>query len=294
MGSPLGVGATTHQTGLGDRLEFMAALNIERTFLLPGFVGLAAHCIADSRVARALVQAHNRLVYDLCTQAEGLLFVPVVLPHEPEWSIKELRRWQGLTTIRAVVSRPTTIDPRPYRQGMRNPLLSYLADQGLVLMLHGATGYHQVSPMADLFEDYRFTHVLSHPFEHMTALTDLIATGAMKAGLKVGLIEAGCGWVPWFLNRLQEHFDYTGGCASIGIDVLELSRERLLLGVEPADPGIPDMLSADLLDILAFGSDFPHWDAVKPKEVEALAVRYGPDVAHRFFSENADRFFFRD
>jgi hypothetical protein len=292
-GSPLGIGATTHQDGLTERLEFMSRLNITRAFLLPGFVGLTAHMVSDPAVARALAHAHNEVVHGLSQQAGQLVFAPVVLPDDPDWSVAQLRRWQQSNPLTAVVSRPTTKQVRPYADAAKNPLLRYLLDEGIVLMLHGATGYHQASPMADLFDDYRWTHVFSHPFEHMTALADLIGTGVMSDGLKVGVIEAGCGWVPWFLDRLQDHFTHTGGCQPVNIDVHALVHERLLLGIEPADSGVPGMLTADLGDILAFGSDFPHWDAAKPDDVAGLVDRYGPDVSHRILYQNAHDFYQR-
>jgi hypothetical protein len=44
----------------------------------------------------------------------------------------------------------------------------------------------------------------SHPFGQMVALADLFGSGALDGGLRVALVEAGCGWIAWFLDRLQE------------------------------------------------------------------------------------------
>jgi hypothetical protein len=291
VGSPLGIAAATHVSDHAERVAFMAELNIVRTLLLPGFVGLAALNHPDPGARTALARAHNDLVYDISCEVAQIEFVPVILPGDPDWSLRELRRWQDRVGLRAVVSRPTTSVARPYRDGMDMPVLDHLARAGIVLVLHAATGYHQVSPMADAFDDYRMTHVFSHPFEHMLALADLIGGGALAGGLRVAIVEAGCGWLPWFATRLQEHFDHTGGLPDRSVDVDELIGRQILLGVEPSDAGIDAVLARFGPSVLSFGSDFPHWDAAQPQDLARLRDRLGPHDTARIVFHNAHDFF---
>jgi hypothetical protein len=270
----------------------MESMNIHRAFLLPGFVGLGALDHPDPLAGRILAQAHNRLVFDIADQADEIEFVPVVIPDNPEWSIRELKRWQTQRPVRAVVSRPTTRHARPYGGEIARPLLDYLIETQTVLMLHGATGYHQASPMADSFTDYRYTHVFSHPFEQMIALADLVGSRVLDAGLRVAIVEAGCGWLPWFAGRLQEHFDHTGGLPRIDLDVTELLRRQIILSVEPGDPGIEHVI-AELGDgLLTFGSDFPHWDAARPEDLKSMADRLTADNTQQLLYQNAFDFFY--
>jgi hypothetical protein len=292
VGSPLGIGATTHVTSLDERVQFMRRMNIAHAFLLPGFVGLAALDHPDRAAGRVLARAHNELVHDLTCEVEQLEFAPVVLPDDPEWSLAELSRWRSRVPVRGVVSRPTTFDPRPYRDGARSPLLAELISSGMPLMLHGATGYHQASPMADLFDDYRMTHVFSHPYEQMVALADLASSGALTDGLRLAVVEAGCGWLPWFAYRLQDHFGVVGGLPRRNVDVVELLRSQVLFSVEPADSGIDAVIDTFGPGLLSFGSDFPHWDAARPEDLTELAERIAPDVVQRLLYQNAYDFFF--
>jgi uncharacterized protein len=292
IGSPLGIGAADHVATLEDRVAFQQKLGIRHAFLLPGFVGLAALDHPDPHARTVLAAAHNELVHHLSSQVAEIEFVPVVLPDDPQWSLAELDRWASRATVRAVVSRPTTHQPRPYRDGTGSPLLARLAETGTVLMLHGATGYHQASPMADQFDDYRLTHVFSHPFEQMLALADLVHSGALEAGLRLAVVEAGCGWLPWFVGRLQEHYDHTGGLPRIDRDVTELLGRQVLLSVEPGDEGIDAVLDRFGAGLLSFGSDFPHWDAARPEDLTTMAARLGPEPTHRILYGNAHRFFF--
>jgi hypothetical protein len=288
-GSPLGIRAADHVDSLADRVAFIGKMGVRHAFLLPGFVGLAALDHPDRHARQVLAAAHNELVHHLSSQVAEIEFVPVVLPEEPEWSLAELRRWG---TVRAVVSRPTTYQPRPYRDGTGSPLLAHLVDTGTVLMLHGATGYHQASPMADQFDDYRLTHVFSHPFEQMLALADLVHSGALDAGLRLAVVEAGCGWLPWFAGRLQEHYDHTGGLPRVDRDVVELLTRQILVSVEPVDDGIEAAVDRFGPGLLAFGSDFPHWDAARPEDLATMADRLGADTTRRVLHDNAEAFFF--
>lgn len=292
IGSPLGIGAADHVATLDDRVAFLQKMGIRHSFLLPGFVGLAALDHPDAAVRPVLAAAHNELIHHLSSQVPEIEFAPVVLPDDPEWSLAELRRWEGRATYRGVVSRPTTHQPRPYRDGTKSPLLAHLVDTGTVLMLHGATGYHQASPMADQFDDYRMTHVFSHPFEQMLALADMVHSGALDDGLRLAVVEAGCGWLPWFAGRLQEHYDHTGGLPDLDRDVADLLNRQVLLSVEPGDEGIDAVLEHFGPNLLAFGSDFPHWDAARPEDLDTMAARIGPEATHHILYANAHRFFF--
>lgn len=292
VGSPLGVKATDSVSGIGERLEFMERLSIRHAFLLPGFVGLSAVNLHDTTARRMLMTAHNRCVHDMAHATSSIEFVPVVAPGDAEWSVQQLERLRSSSLpIRAVVARPTDKCPRPFKDGLENVLLKYLAENDIVLMLHGATGYHQSSPMADVFDDYRLAHVFSHPTEQMIALTDLVMTRSLARGLRIAVLEAGSGWIPWFVGRLQEHFDHTGGCERVDIDVLKALSENVLFSVEPGDRDLESALiqAPDLK--YAFGSDYPHWDAANPTEVDDLAERVGPTRAKEIMYGNAAAFF---
>ena len=59
-------------------------------------------------------------------------------------------------------------------------------------------------------ESYVFHHVISHPFEQMMAMMALICGGVLERHptLKVGFFEAGCSWAPYWIARLDDHFEH--------------------------------------------------------------------------------------
>ena len=288
-GSPLGVGVSDEVATVDARIAYMDTVGVEQAFLTPGFVGFAALTTPDDRARRRLIQASNRLACDLASQTDRLHAVVAVSVDDPEWSIAEVERCRRRTNVHAVIARPTSHRPRPFENAADNPLLNHLVQTGVALFLHTTTGYYQSSPVADLFDDYVMTHALGHPIEQMIALTDILASGIVRSGLRVVVLEAGCAWVPWLLLRLQEHFRHTGGCAPIDVDPVEQARERMLFGVYPNDPGIQFVLDSIGAEVVALMSDYPHWDAMSLDALHELPGRYGGDAARKILFENADR-----
>jgi hypothetical protein len=194
------------------------------------------------------------------------------------WSIREIVRCGA----QAVVCRPTSYAGRPFARF--GELLDHLVQREIPLFLHGGTGYHQRSPLADQADDYAWTHLLSHPGEQMLALADLIGTGALERGLTVAILEAGCAWLPWFLRRAREHFPRRR-------DPLEAVEAGRILTTVPNDPSeIGHAITGGIGGCLCFGSDFPHWDRVDPMDLFAmLETSFGKSVALDILARNASR-----
>jgi uncharacterized protein len=288
-GNPTGTRAVHTTSTLADQQRFLDAQGISVALVQPGFVGLAAPALPDGDLRRRLARAHNDLVIHYASGDPRLRAVPVMLPDDPRWSIEELRRCRDKAEIAAVVCRPTDRGPRPFADAAANPLIRHLAEAGLLLCLHGGTGYHQASPVADLFDDYIFTHAFSHPIENQTALADIFASRLLEEGLRVAVLEAGCGWVPWFLHRLQAHFSHTAGCAAIDCDVLDVAQRSIVITVEPGEPFLEHVVAELGTGMFAVGTDFPHWDALDVSEIRRFAARFGPSGARDILAGNCER-----
>ena len=53
---------------------------------------------------------------------------------------------------------------------------------------------------------------MSFPFDQMTAMTALVSGGVFDRHpkLRVAFLEAGVGWVPYFIDRMHEHYEKRG------------------------------------------------------------------------------------
>ena len=86
------------------------------------------------------------------------------------------------------------------------------ADMGMALGVHGAPGIHLPKIGVDRFTNYIQVHCISFPFDQMTAMTALVSGGVFDRHptLRVAFLEAGVGWLPWFMERLHEHYESRG------------------------------------------------------------------------------------
>ncbi len=80
------------------------------------------------------------------------------------------------------------------------------------LGVHGAPGIHLPKIGVDRFDNYIQVHCVSFPFDQMFAMTALVSGGVFDRHptLRVAFLEAGAGWLPWFIERLGEHHESRG------------------------------------------------------------------------------------
>src|SRR2546430_6827153 len=80
------------------------------------------------------------------------------------------------------------------------------------LGVHGAPGIHLPKIGVDRFTNYIQVHCLSFPFDQMTAMTALVSGGVFDRHpkLRVAFLESGVGWVPYFIDRMHEHYEKRG------------------------------------------------------------------------------------
>ena len=81
---------------------------------------------------------------------------------------------------------------------------------GATVCVHGGgQAPDQVPIGVDRFSTRLEVHALTHPIGNMLALMSLIIGGVIHRfpKLRVGFIESGCGWLPFWLERLDEHWE---------------------------------------------------------------------------------------
>ena len=108
-------------------------------------------------------------------------------------------------------------------------------------------------------------HACSHPMEQMMAFLSLLEGGVLDRhpSLKVAFLEAGCGWLPYWLWRLDE-VEYRHLAAELEgrarMPPSAYFRRQCLVGVEPDEPLIAQVIEHVGAQALMFGTDFPHLD----------------------------------
>jgi len=166
------------------------------------------------------------------------------------------------------------------------------------LGIHGAPGIHLPKIGVDRFTNYIQVHCISFPFDQMTAMTALVSGGVFDRHpkLRVAFLEAGVGWVPYFIDRMHEHFEKRGDWIENGWkrDPKEyLQAGNVWVSCEPEEPILPGVIDVLGSDFILYASDYPHWDGDWPESTHHLRTRDDIDegARARIAGENARRFY---
>jgi len=143
-------------------------------------------------------------------------------------------------------------------------------------------------------------HCLEHPVAQMLQLTNMVFQGVFDQfpTLRVAFLEAGVGWVPFMMDRLDEDCERFGGRLPRPLKRAPSEYFRsgnLFFTAEVEERTLPNVVSLLRDDVLLWASDFPH---------ERERDEFGGDLPHlrarqdisadtkrRILSENAVRFY---
>lgn len=179
-----------------------------------------------------------------------------------------------------------------------DPFYAAAVELGMPLGVHGAPGIHLPKIGVDRFTNYIQVHCISFPFDQMTAMTALVSGGVFERhpDLRVAFLEAGAGWVPFFIDRLHEHYEKRGDWIERGWrrDPHEYLRAgNIWVTCEPEEPILPGVIDVLGADFIMFASDYPHWDGEWPESTKHLRTRadISEEAREKIGGLNAPRFY---
>ncbi len=109
----------------------------------------------------------------------------------------------------------------------------------------------------------------------------------------MSFLEAGCGFFPYYLARLDEHFEKRAGEMPIPRRPSEyVEQGRVLVSCEPDEHAIAYVCERVGSDKILYASDYPHWDADFPNTVTAIRDRtdLSKEAKRDILGGNAARF----
>ncbi|MGB6760950.1 amidohydrolase family protein, partial [Mycobacterium sp.] len=177
------------------------------TMVLYPSLGLCAPTLEDPEFAAGFARLYNRWIADFCAPAAGRLRGVAVTPIEHgQAAIDVMREAKDLGLVATLV--PPALKTRNLDHPDLDPFYAAAVELDMPLGIHGAPGIHLPKIGVDRFTNYIQVHCVSFPFDQMTAMTALVSGGVFDRhpGLRVAFLEAGVGWVPFFIDRLHEHF----------------------------------------------------------------------------------------
>jgi len=194
--------------------------------------------------------------------------------------------------LAGIVTRPNPMCGRGWDHPDYDRFYAALVKYRMPFVLHEGTGAHLPTLGLDRAQTYLAAHAMSHPFEAMSAVLQFTVGGvfARHPQLKVGFFESGAGWLPYWLDRLDDH------CLGIfGARESRLAHRPSFYfkrqGFVTMDPSeeLHGIEEAGLASSVLFASDYPHGDSAFPYAVR-LARRAAGALWERVSDHNAARF----
>jgi predicted TIM-barrel fold metal-dependent hydrolase len=276
------------------QLADMDLEGIDIQVIYPTRLGLAA--VKETALAVDLARAWNDWLAEFCAvNPHRLKGVAQVALQDVDAAIKEARR--AVEELGHVgVMMPTNVRDTDIGKRQFWPFYEEVERLGVGLGLHAGT--YMAERMHARFDTFIAAHSVAFPFECMTAITGLIFAGVPETfpRLRIAALEAGCGWLPFLMDRLDEEFEKRGAREA---PLLKAKPSEYLLGgqfyysFETDESTLPYVIERVGADQLLYASDYPHWDSDWPHTVESLLGRDDVSDAYKrqILGENPQRFY---
>jgi predicted TIM-barrel fold metal-dependent hydrolase len=253
-----------------NRIRVLDNEGIQTTVLFPS-LGLLMAYLDDQEIAVAGMRAYNDWVTDYCQPfPDRLKAVGLLVLHDIDSAVAEAKRAVLDRGHVGVAIRPNPWAGRNLDDPVYERLYATVEELGVPLIVHESTGCPQTLG-SDRYgisngDAYTFNHIISHSFEQMFAAMSIICGGVLERHprLKVGFFEAGCSWVPYWLGRLDGHFEHRSmrkQMPNITMKPSDYFMRQCAVTCDPDDHTIPLAIEGIGADQILFASDYPHFDS---------------------------------
>ena len=265
---------------LSLRLPDMDQEGIETSVLYPT-LGLAFSGFEDAKLAGALCRAYNTWLADYCSEnpqrVRGVATIPLQDLPEAERELKRCVEQLGFRTLMV----QTNVRMRNADDPAYDRIYHYCQDSGVAVGFHPGFGPGSAGAGVNRFVNrYVIAHAVGFTFEGMLTTAVIIMNGFLERfpNLRCAVLESGTGWIPYWMERLDEHF----GRRRDELPLLTkppseyFKHPNLWFSCESDEEMLPYTLSVLGDDRLVMASDYPHWDAPFPESVTGISER--PDL----------------
>jgi len=277
--------------GPSEWLEFLEQTEIDWTVLYPTW-GLAMGRLVSIEWAIAACRAYNSWLYESflkhSPKLKGMALIPI---QDVDSAVEELHRavkQQGM--IGAML--PSNGEGLKTHLGAKMywPIYEEAEKLNCSLAVHVGSLHHLGM---DTFSTFYPVHAVGHPVGIMIQAAAMLSHGVFERfpNLRVGFLEGGATWVPFFMDRLDRSYHKVHMQVDLSGEVLggpklgekasdyfkkHMQEGRIFVGFDVDDDGLGFAVQRAGKEGFLFGSDFPHevFDAKKCRqEIDELLAR---------------------
>ncbi|HEU0217643.1 MAG TPA: amidohydrolase family protein [Stellaceae bacterium] len=280
-----------------DRVADMDDEGADVQFLIPtSWVSLCG--LDDPSLEQGMIRAYHRHMADFCgrhpTRLKGLIRAS---GRDVDGAVQEIRTWGNASW--AVAVQPSLGLDVPADHPDLEPIWRAAADCDLPIIHHSSTWNPPYYPGCDdMWDNIFLGRMASHPWGAMRFVASFIGGGIYDRypALRMGVLECGFGWLPFWGRRMDEQYEYVGSTASLKHKLSGyLSSGRFFCSIEHQEG--EDMFHAvtGFLgdDVLMYASDYPHSECQFPNSIDNILAWEGlsGEQRRKLLWDNAARLF---
>lgn len=277
-------------------LEIMEEHNIEEAVVFPTGSASVAN-LREPEFAVAVARAmNNHLGKDFNALSDRVHVVGVLPLQDPVEAAKELRRAR---TELGLVSFEITATGLPFALGDRfyDPIYEAAQSLNVPLSIHGSPSHSQEMGAGGL-KTFNEVHTYTFPAGVLLQFTSMIFQGVpiRFPGLKLSFLEIGGTWMPYWLDRMDEHWELRGEFEAplLKKKPSEIVREYpIYTTIEEAETMLPAAVDYIGADRFMYATDIPHWDCEFPEGLEKIWAHPGisREAKEKITHHNAQSFY---
>jgi len=253
----------------------------------------------DADYAAAMCRAYNRAIVDWCADSNGRLYSAAHLSlGDPQAAAAELERAVKAGCKGGWVAQ-FTMTRKPHAHPDHDVLFAKAQELDVPLGIHPTW-----EPPWAFSGRYAFEHVHRQTFwinvtagdSLRQALTSFMQYGTFDKfpRLKLVLLEAGAGWISYYLYRMDAAFaSYSGAMVRSKEKPSFYFHRNVWISADPDERALPAMVELEGEDKFFWASDFPHSDHVTNyiEELEEMADKLSPTARPKVLGENVAKLY---
>ena len=242
------------------------------------------HDDLEPEVAAALARAHNDWTRDFCAFDPGRLkFAAQIAFQDVALAIREARRAVRELGAVAVIGNPNPVGGRHIHDPELEPLWSAIEELEVPVGFHPTGQSSLRDDIARRYLDHPNGRVIGaagrNPMELMLAFASFAAGGVLERHprLRCAFLEGTCGWLPWWLWRLDEAWEKFGPGSEVQISQLpsQYFFRQCYVATDADEKVLRQVVEAVGDDNIVVSTDYPHSDGLFPHAIEEFVALEG-------------------
>ena len=262
--------ATAHDYTAEGRVANLDQDQIDCAVLSPNSPALdLAWFPEDPRLAAAFCRAENGYMAHYASFfPERLKWAGLIPWQDAEEAVKELHRAHEMGSV-GVNMKAVPVLGRECWDRYYDPIYADLERLGMPIIIHDTKFWSMgVERFAD---NFFYSHMVGRVIEGMVMLMAIICGGVLERfpGLRVVLLEGGASHMPWWLSRMDEHYEKLPHLVPwLRMEPSAYFNRQVFVGCGPFEDAHFEM-AIEMLgdDNFILATDNPHWDSAPPGQV---------------------------